>query len=90
MTESRELWIPVNLPEKGLDGNFTGLSVFGWHHLACKCICKQQLESGLLADIHWLGQLIKAAFATFTYLRMGQIAIDFTSQVKTASAINLA
>ena len=35
---SRELWIPVNLPEKDLNGNVTGLSAFGWHHLACKCI----------------------------------------------------
>ena len=30
-TESRELWIPVNLPEKGLGGNVAGLSAFGRH-----------------------------------------------------------
>ena len=45
-TESRELWIPIDLPDECLDGNVTSMSVCGcgWHPLACKCIRKQQQQ----------------------------------------------
>ena len=45
LAETCELWIPVNLPEKGLGSNVTGLSAFGWHHLACKCIRNKNILS---------------------------------------------